>query len=241
MNDHKIAFIICYNNETTLSECIHYLSHLEVPEGFETELLTIPDAPSMTAGYQEAMEASDAKYKVYLHQDVFILYRYFLSELLRIFRQSDRIGMIGMVGYQKVAPSGVMWKEKGFGGLYDSELAEKASAYKDYRYDPNREGMIYAALIDGFLMATQYDIPWDTEHLHGFDFYDAFQSMRFIDAGYRIAVPGQLCPWCLHDAGLFSNLLRYGEPREEFLRLYKDHLGKSAEELALLFPPHHGA
>lgn len=41
MNEQKICFIICYNNELYLSECIRYLNRLEIPDGFELDLLTI--------------------------------------------------------------------------------------------------------------------------------------------------------------------------------------------------------
>ena len=36
----------------------------------------------MTSGYNNAMKKTDAKYKVYLHQDVFILNHNFLMDIL---------------------------------------------------------------------------------------------------------------------------------------------------------------
>ena len=38
-------------------------------------------------------------------------------------------------------------------------------------------------------MMTAYDLRWDEETLTGWDFYDAFQSINFLENGYRIAVP----------------------------------------------------
>ena len=38
MNEQKICFIICYNNELYLSECIRYLNRLEIPDGFELDI-----------------------------------------------------------------------------------------------------------------------------------------------------------------------------------------------------------
>ena len=73
----KIAFIICTNNELFLNECISYLNELVVPEGYDTDLLAISDAVSMPSGYNEAMRASDADIKIYMHQDVFIINKYF--------------------------------------------------------------------------------------------------------------------------------------------------------------------
>lgn len=72
MNDNKIAFIICTNNQLYFNECCYYINRLLLPEGFERDVIGIEDAPSMCAGYNAGMQSSDAKYKVYLHHDVFI-------------------------------------------------------------------------------------------------------------------------------------------------------------------------
>ena len=69
VNDHKFCFIICANDETYLEECLWYINRLSMPEGFERETLVIRNASSMTNGYNQAMGKSDAKYKIYLHQD----------------------------------------------------------------------------------------------------------------------------------------------------------------------------
>ena len=73
MDDKKICFIMCVNDAALMDEAIYYLNRLEVPEGYVTDLLTIEGAPSMAEGYNEGMRSSDAKYKIYLHQDVFII------------------------------------------------------------------------------------------------------------------------------------------------------------------------
>ena len=73
MNSNKIAFIICTNDELYFNECLHYINHLSIPEGFTVDVISIENAEYMTKAYNEAMNQSDAKYKVYMHQDVFIL------------------------------------------------------------------------------------------------------------------------------------------------------------------------
>lgn len=83
MNDKKICFIMCVNDKLYEEECIRYIQKLNVPEGYEVEQLSIWDAPSMAAGYNEGMRQSDAKYKVYLHQDVFVVYQNFIYEFLK--------------------------------------------------------------------------------------------------------------------------------------------------------------
>ena len=74
MNNKKICFIICVNNKQYLSECQYYINNLIVPQGYEIDCITVWDAPSMTSGYNAAMKASDAKYKIYIHQDVFLVF-----------------------------------------------------------------------------------------------------------------------------------------------------------------------
>ena len=56
MDNQKICFIMCVNHELYAKECIHYLEQLELPEGFQREILTIKGAESMASGYNQAMQ-----------------------------------------------------------------------------------------------------------------------------------------------------------------------------------------
>ena len=111
MDEHKFCFIICTNDELQLEECILYINLLHVPEGYQTELITIKDAASMTSGYNEGMRATDAKYKIYLHQDSFIVEPFFLDKLLDLFQKNKNIGMVGTLGTEHLSRDGVMWHE----------------------------------------------------------------------------------------------------------------------------------
>ena len=96
--ENKITFIICVNDDLYYSECTFYINQLVIPEGYETEIISIRDAESMCSAYNAGMKESDAKYKIYLHQDVFIRNKNFLSDILNIFKNDSSIGMIGMIG-----------------------------------------------------------------------------------------------------------------------------------------------
>ena len=63
----------------------------------------------MTSGYNSAMTETDARYKIYMHQDVYIINKYFLLNIIDIFNKDDSIGMIGMIGSIHIPPSAVMW------------------------------------------------------------------------------------------------------------------------------------
>lgn len=232
MNDHKFAFIICTNNDTYLQECFHYLDMLVVPENYETDILTIRDAVCMTAGYNEGMASTDAKYKIYMHQDVFIINRYFLFDILSIFESDPSIGMIGMVGYPMISPTGFMWHTTRIGAcpLYGGNHAYPHADYTAYRYLLS-DGISDAALVDGLMMVTAYDLPWDDTTLRDWDFYDAFQSMNFLLHGYRVVVPSQKLPWFIHDDGKFLSMWNYDKYRRIFMEKYAAYLGKSCVQI----------
>ena len=230
MDIHKFAIIICTNDDLLLEECLHYVDHLAIPEGYNLELFTVREAECITRGYNEAMLASDAKYKIYMHQDVFILNRNLLKDLLTIFAADSQIGMVGMVGYKNISPDGIMWHGKRRGNIYMNTPDTHYPPLSSYRYDIQQDGYSYVAEIDGLFMATCQDFSWDTDSLDGWDFYDAFQSIRFLREGYRIAVPHQRYPWCMHDDNVILNLFAYDRYRQIFLQEYKQFLGKSYRE-----------
>lgn len=73
------------------------------------------------------------------------------------------------------------------------------------------------------MMITQYDIKWREDLFKNWDFYDISQSQEFIKAGYKVVVPNQKNPWCIHDDGFF-NLKNYYENRKIFQREYKSNI-----------------
>jgi len=218
MNERKFCFIICTNDELQLQECILYLSLLHVPEGYQTDLITVTDAVSMTSGYNEGMRASDAKYKIYLHQDSFIVEPFFLDKLLELFQQDERIGMVGTLGTERLASDGIMWHEERCGNVYLSGQHEGSNI------KIIKQGFLEAEAIDGLLMATQYDLPWREDLFQGWHFYDVSQCMEFRRAGYKIVVPGQEKNWVIHSCGICS-LQQYEENREILLRAYPEITG----------------
>ena len=219
MNTKKICFIICVNNELFLNECLLYLERLFVPDEYETEVLTIEEAKSMCSGYNEGMNASDAKYKIYLHQDTFIVDRYFLYEMLDIFESDNRIGMIGAVGAPSMPESGCMWDGDRVWSIYAKGLSNSDGC--KIRYSPDKYRIDYVDAIDGLLMVTQYDIPWREDIFKEFDFYDASQSMEFKKQGLKVVVPIMDKPICVHDDGVILSMINYEKNRNIFLTEYK--------------------
>ncbi len=220
----KFAFIICVNDNFVFSECQYYLSQLEVPKGYEVEMIEVQDATSMCAGYNEAMHSTDAKYKIYIHQDVCIIKKDFLHQLLCRFQKDEKLGIIGMVGGTKLPASGVIfdsWDE----GKVDVREPDM-SYWLEFHPDNRQDTMVRA--VDGLLIATQYDIQWREDLFCHFDFYDVSQCLEFKKAGYDILVPYQEQPWVIHDCS-FCKLSKYDEERQKLVAEYQEFLTDDRE------------
>ncbi len=214
LDENKICFITCVNDPAEYEECRLYLSHLELPDGMEAEILEIREAASMAAGYMEGMQSSKARYKVYVHQDVRILHPRFIEYILQIFRSDAGIGMIGMVGCPCLPADGIMWHGERVG--YSNNSIDRLKTY-----DVERDGLVQVEAVDGFLMATQYDLPWQTEIFDGWDFYDISQAAEFIKHGYQVVVPAQNGDWAVHEEKPVMSLWDYDPYRRRFLEKYK--------------------
>ena len=215
----SVCFIVCSNDKLCTEECLYYINRLQIPEGYQIEILTVEDAKSMTAGYNEAMRCSQAKYKVYLHQDTFLINPHFISDFLDIFRHNEQIGMIGNIGAIKLPDSGIMWEADRYGMLYEHHIYETVFLSNQIEKERNA-GYLEVEAIDGFLMITQYDIPWREDLFDKWDFYDCSQSQEFIRNGYKVVIPEMNKPWCVHDCG-FIGLAHYEEERMKFLKEYR--------------------
>ncbi|MCI5873719.1 MAG: glycosyltransferase family protein [Clostridiales bacterium] len=215
MDQKKIAFILCVNDEMEYMECQRYLDRLIVPKGYVTDTLVVREAPSMAAGYNAGRQSTDAAYKIYLHQDVFIINRYFIQDMLAVFAKDRQIGLMGCIGV--------------------SHLDEYARAVTDWdtgkilhnctpalmELSGTQEGCMDVEAVDGLLIATHGDVAWREDLFDGWDFYDISQCMEYKRAGYRCVVAGQKTPWCYHDNS-YSKMRNYYDYNLVFAREYAD-------------------
>ncbi|SFL51334.1 Glycosyltransferase like family protein [Lachnospiraceae bacterium KH1T2] len=211
----KICFIACVNNDLMMNECCLYIDRLFIPDGWSVEVIRIKEASSMAEGYNAAMNATDADIKVYLHQDVFIINRHFLENIIKIFESDPKIGIIGMAGVQKLPKCGVMWRGKYRGSIY-MPMEER---YEEQGPD-EVSSVLKAACVDGFCMATSKNVYWREDFFKGFDFYDISESFEYRRKGYRVVIPEQSAAWCVHDDGKLLTLFEYNKNRKIFLNEY---------------------
>ena len=226
INEKKIAFIICANNEQYLEECVWYIEQLIIPSQYEIDIISIGDADSIAEAYNAAMESSDAKYKVYLHQDVFIYNTNFIAELINIFQMHEGLGLLGVLGGVNLPQNAVVWNAWNRGWTYACNNKKGLLVTTGYSITTD---YVEVEAVDGMLMATQYDIPWREDLKLGWDFYDVSQALEFRRRGYRVGVARQESPWCMHDCG-YSKLSKYDEARKRFLMEYKEYFDASFEQ-----------
>lgn len=225
MDIYKIAFILCVNEEQEFKEALSYIEALNIPEGYQTDVIAVRDAPSMAAGYNAAMKESDAKYKIYLHQDVFLIYRDLLKDLIAVFESDENIGMAGVLGCRVMPQNAHAIARWDTGRTLGNSNPPYFLRYQDKKGHTATDVMA----IDGMFMATQYDITWREDLFDAWDFYDISQSCEFIRSGKRVVIPYQQEYWVFHDNRM-SNLTRYDAYRLKFIAEYQDIYPFRAEE-----------
>lgn len=186
MNTSQFAFIICANNEQYYSECVRYIQDIYVPENYSIDIICIQEADSMAQGYNAGMRSSDARYKIYLHQDTFILNKNFLYDILRIFNSDERIGLIGVLGVRELPEDADCYLKWDTGVV----TAHNGKTVLDLKLYQNKDkAYIPVKAVDGLIMITQTDIPWREDFLDGWDFMTFRNRWKWTGMGIWL--------WCL--------------------------------------------
>lgn len=224
MNEKKICFVICTNDEKKYTKCIKYIDKIILPINYVKEILPIINAPSMTTAYNFAMKNTDAKYKIYLHQDVYIINKNIIFDMLKLFKKYSQLGIIGIAG-AKLLPTNCVWgaASQKYGLIYHYLEMNNELWLSDYGKNNKIQGDYESVeAVDGLLMMTQYDIQWREDLFDGWHYYDLSQCMEFLKSGYEVGIPNVSEAWCIHEAQ--NNLAGYEEAQKKFINEYKDLL-----------------
>lgn len=215
-DNKKISFIVSISDETEFKEAALYLNKMRLPEGYTRDIIPIYDCKSMAQAYNQAMNQSDAKYKIYFRQDVMIINPNFLSDILTVFSMDSKIGMLGVVGAPKLSKSGILSYSQCVGNLYsyDNENID----FKSYAFR-KEDGYTEVECVSGLIMVTSQDLPWREDLFDGDLYYDLAQSFEFRKHGYKVVVPNQLKPWCIDDK-IEDNVWAFDTYRKIFVDEY---------------------
>ncbi len=222
-NEKKICFISCVNDEKTYQKSKQFINNLTIPESYKIEFICKKNSNCITKSYNEAMKETNAKYKVYLHQDVYIINNNFIKNIIDLFKSNNKIGMIGVVGSKYVPKNGVWWDEQcKYGKVYENHSGKLSLL----NFSEVKDDYTNVSLIDGLIMITQYDIPWRDDLFDDWHFYDASQSKEFKNAGLKVVIPKQVSPWCIHDCEIVSTT-NYEKYRKIFINEYLNNIYKT--------------
>lgn len=191
VDEKSIAIILWINDEEAGRKQGEYMKALRIPEGYSVELFEVIDASLRLEAYVKGASQTKAKYKVYLDAKTVMVNENILEDILSVFNKDASIGMIGLIGTEKIPTSGVcVWANKRIGKAigYNGETFEKGKFIDDY---------MEVMAIDGFWMATQYDLPWRTDLFYTDAFWDVAQCIEYRKAGYKVVVPKQTDYWCI--------------------------------------------
>ncbi len=196
-SDGDFAVITAVSDENMYVECLYYINHLHIPKNCQLTIHPIRNAASMTEAYNIGCNQTNAKYKIYIHQDTMLINQNLLYELLNIFK-TPSIGMVGVAGVQTMPKSFIWWESNGiddYRNIYQDTVITREHTLTNPFSEPYKN----VCVLDGVFLATQYDIPWREDLFDGWHYYDMSQSMEFQKKGYSVVVANQSFPWCLHE------------------------------------------
>lgn len=215
----KIAFIITYTNEYICKDRINYINNLYVPDGYVVDIIKIKKEKGINIieKYNDIIQKNNAKFKVYLDENITIVNNNFINSILGIFENNKKIGIIGVKGSKKL-PSSTCFEDscEKYGKVFTCvEGSMKCEAYIEISDDYESVQAVY-----GGIMITQYDILWRSDTFTSLHFSSLAQCLEFESCGYKTVVPKQIDPWCIEDLKKNTDREYYDFEKEKFLKEY---------------------
>lgn len=217
LDESKICFITAVNDDEMYDQCLWHIQHLDIPNGMTIDTIVIKEADSMTQAYNAAMNDSDAKYKIYLHQDVMITDELFIEKVINLFRNNTKIGICGVVGANNLPQNGIWWEGRKRGVFLDSH--DRDEIMREYKYECDPLHPISVDVLDGVILCTQYDIPWREDLFTKWHFYDLSQCFEFKRRNFEVAVIPSESSMIEHHSGVAS-MENFDDERKVFIDEY---------------------
>ena len=192
MNEKGIAILIWKRNEEHYANCIEGLRQLQYPAGYEVRVYTLTEQDTFTKQCNSVLAETDAKYKIYLSDEMRITAPTFVQDMLNIFADTS-IGMIGFFGSTEMPLSANIMDAP---HKYGSVLIPAGGVLEEMRFGEGTADVIadVRAILPS-LFVTQYDVPWDANYTGQYYAVQA-QCREFVRHGYRVVVPIVETPFC---------------------------------------------
>ena len=231
MDRRKIAVLVRKADQARYDFCMVSLQNAEWPKGYAVEYFVIDAARPYAAQVNKILAETDAKYKIYINDDVCLVCKQAIREMLAIF-QDEEIAMLGIFGSQSLPVSGNPFDSSykcgavylpTEGDLSEVRFGEATAAVVDVR-----------CLLPSFF-ATQRDIPWD-EYSYKRQYYAVLEhSCAMRRSGGRVVVSMLAEIWCAYQVPGVSLDVDEGE-RKRFFSAYHAYItGTEPEKMNTLY------
>lgn len=191
LDDNKICFIICVHNNKRLTDIVEYLNKLNIPQGYTVDIAIIENSKSIAKAYQSAMLKSDARYKIYVDETITITNVNFLFEIVNVFLENDKVGMIGVSGNKVIPANAILLSgTKRVGKIFNTKLQQ------EFSWGEVSSPFAEVQAVDGWIMATQVDVNWRDDLFIDKSGYDLAYNIDVQRKGYQCVVIKQEQPWC---------------------------------------------
>ena len=222
MDEKKIAVTVYKNDENLFKDALDSIKKLKIPQGFTLDILPVEGEEKYTA-YNSAMKNSDAKYKIYVDERVAIRQENLLTEIIKTFKSDKDIGILGCSGAIQLSTHGICLNSaKRCGKLQMGNTKENIKDWGGIDKD-----FTEVEAVDGWFIATQYDIPFREEFG---TFSDSAQCLEFRRKNYKVVVVKQKKPWIWYKSNVWN-------VREEDLKKFLEEYSKDIFPLVSIIMP----
>ncbi len=187
-DDLDWAILFCSNDVLYEEECFRYIKCLHLSENIKMKAFSIWDAPSMAAGYNFAIKKIPASYRLYIHQDSFLLDLDIVTKMTKVFHDNPKIGMLGISGSTSLGMHGHWYEEETENlsmNLYQDAILNILKSVSEGNREAKEPSSMAAFAMDGYFLATAYDFPWRADLFDHWHYYDISQCHEFRANGYE--------------------------------------------------------
>lgn len=215
MNWKKIAIIIHKTDENFYDKIVESIKKLIVPKGYTLDILPA-EGEERFAAYNVEMKKSDAKFKIYMDDKISLLDKNLFQNIIKVFKADKKIGVVGISGAINLSTHGICLDSAKRCGKVFFGPEKRSVNWGDIKGDYQE-----VESVDGWLMATQFDVDWREDIFHTTAFGDSGQCLEFRRKGYKVVVMNTNEPslWFTQEKWMID-----GQSRQNFLKEYSKDL-----------------
>lgn len=198
-DEKLIELVLLLGDEERGEQLQQAAQGLVMPHGFRCHVTRAHIDGQLAPGCNQALAHSQAKYKVFLTDNVArIDNRTLFLDLMQIFALEPQAGIVGLFGSTMPPGGDLLSAHRRVFGRYDRLLDAKKNLVESVlARNPLR--LQEVSCLEPDVLATSLDLPWDEAVGNGF--LAAAQAARLRERGLKAVVAEQKQPWVLYHQG----------------------------------------